>query len=420
LDWFEGTGCLVDAMKVFLRRPSRDIPDRNRPSVVPAGLMISDSNTPLSPAAPAVRPHLLGLTREQLAAWAVERGFARLHALTLWHEIHQKGRTTFTPRDRMPPRFLQRVDEELAQDRPTVAKETHSSDGFTRKYLLALADGRLVETVLMRYHGRTTACVSSQVGCAMGCTFCATGQMGYVRHLTAAEIVAQALHVDAVLRETAPSTEGPPTPAPALAKPEHPSAYHRHERLRNIVFMGMGEPLHNYDAVMQAVDILREPSGLAMAGERLTVSTVGVVPGIRRLALEGRPVSLAVSLHGATQEERATLVPAARRWPLDELMDACREYTAITGRRIFFEWTLIDGRNDRVEDARAVAALLRGIPAQVNLIPLNPTGGYDGRPGGVEGARRFQDTLKAAGIPSTVRQRRGIDIAAGCGQLAVG
>jgi 23S rRNA (adenine2503-C2)-methyltransferase len=380
--------------------------------------MTSDSDAIPTPAPPAVRPHLLGLTREQLTAWAVERGFARLHAQTLWHEIYQKGRTTFTPRDRMPPRFLQRVDEELAQDRPTVAKETHSSDGFTRKYLLALADGRLVETVLMRYHGRTTACVSSQVGCAMGCTFCATGQMGYLRHLTAAEIVAQALHVDAVLRETAPSAEG--ESVPALAKPGHSSAYHRHERLRNIVFMGMGEPLHNYDAVMQAVDILREPSGLSMAGERLTVSTVGVVPGIRRLARERRPVSLAVSLHGATQEERATLVPAARRWPLDELMDACREYTAMTGRRIFFEWTLIDGRNDRESDARAVAALLRGIPAQVNLIPLNPTGGYDGQPGSATGARRFQDTLKAAGIPSTVRQRRGIDIAAGCGQLAVG
>ena len=380
--------------------------------------MTSDSNAIPSPVVSAVRPHLLGLTREELAAWALERGFARLHALTLWHEVYQKGCTDFTPRDRMPPRFLRAVAEELAQERPTVAKETHSSDGFTRKYLLALADGRTVETVLMRYHGRTTACVSSQVGCAMGCTFCATGQMGYVRHLTAAEIVAQALHVDAVLRETAPSAEG--AVAPALAKPGHSSVYHRHERLRNIVFMGMGEPLHNYDAVMQAVDILREPSGLSMAGERLTVSTVGVVPGIRRLARERRPVSLAVSLHGATQEDRAALVPAARRWPLDELMDVCREYTATTGRRIFFEWTLIDGRNDREEDAQAVAALLRGIPAQVNLIPLNPTRGYDGQPGGAEPARRFQDILKAAGIPSTVRQRRGIDIAAGCGQLAVG
>jgi 23S rRNA (adenine2503-C2)-methyltransferase len=181
----------------------------------------------------------------------------------------------------------------------------------------------------------------------------------------------------------------------------------------------MGEPLHNYDAVMHAIDILRDSSGLAIAAERITLSTVGVVPGILRLAQEQRPLHLAVSLHAATQAERATLVPVAKKWPLDELMAACRTYSETTGRKIFYEWTLIEGKNDTPDHARAVGALLRGLPAQVNLIPLNPTSGYGGTPTALEAAKRFQGVLAHEfKLPSTVRQRRGIDIAAGCGQLA--
>jgi len=297
----------------------------------------------------------------------------------------------------LPPRVRSRLAVGTRVGALPVARETDSSDGYTRKYLLSLPDGERIETVLMRFTGRATACVSSQVGCAMGCVFCATGQMGYRRQLSEAEIVSQVVHIARVLR-----------------------SFRERGRLRNVVFMGMGEPLHNYDAVMRAADILRDPSGLSLGAGRITLSTVGVVPGIRRMADEARPIHLAVSLHAATQEERAALVPAARKWPLDELIDACRHYCASVGRRIFFEWALIEGRNDTADHAHAVGRLIRGMPAQVNLIPLNPTPGYGGAPSHAEAARRFQRVLSEHyGIPSTVRQRRGIDIAAGCGQLAV-
>jgi 23S rRNA (adenine2503-C2)-methyltransferase len=222
--------------------------------------------------------------------------------------------------------------------------------------------------------------------------------MGFERHLSAAEIVAQAMHVDAVARSCSKDEPG--------------------ARLRNIVLMGMGEPLHNYDAVLQAVDILRDSGGLAIGAKQITLSTVGVVPGIVRLAEEGRTVSLAVSLHAATQAERDALVPVARAWPLADLIAACRDYAARLGRHIFFEWTLIDGLNDSPQQAQALARLLADVPAHVNLIPLNPTAEYAGRASRSAAASEFQTILRQHGIPSTVRQRRGIDLAAGCGQLS--
>ena len=359
----------------------------------------------------APRLNLYDLTREQLQVQVSRWGFAPVHAARLWNHLYLGLADSFAPEalPGLPEKVRVRLLAEASLGILPTALETDSIDGFTRKYLLTLGDGERIETVLMRFTGRVTACISSQVGGAMGCVFCATGQMGYTRHLSPGEIVAQAVHVARALRA------GPSRGAGEAASGGESSPH----RLRNVVLMGMGEPLHNYEAVMHAVDILRDPNGLALAGERITVSTVGVVPGILRLAREQRPVHLAVSLHAATQPERAALVPAARKWPLDELMAACRTYSETTGRRIFYEWTLIDGRNDGVEHARAVGALLRGLPAQVNLIPLNPTSGYDGAPTRSEAAKAFQRVLADEfGLPSTVRQRRGIDIAAGCGQLA--
>lgn len=341
--------------------------------------------------------NLYDLTREQWRLQLVRWELNPVHVARLWNYLYIELAASLDAMPELPPKLRARLAAETQLGVLPTALETASSDGFTHKYLLALHDAEKIETVLMRFTGRVTACVSSQVGCAMGCVFCATGQMGYTRHLSPGEIVAQAVHV-----------------ARALRTARDP------QRLRNIVLMGMGEPLHNYDAVMTAIDILRDETGLALGAERITLSTVGVVPGILRLATEKRPLHLAVSLHAATQAERAALVPAAKKWPLDELMAACRTYSETTGRRIFYEWTLIEGKNDSEAHARAVGELLRGLSAQVNLIPLNPTSGYAGAPTRSEAAKRFQKILaEEFQLPSTVRQRRGIDIAAGCGQLAV-
>lgn len=351
--------------------------------------------------------NIYDLTRVQLVAAFERWELNPVHVRLLWNYLYLELAESFAAMTELPVRVRARLEAELHFGTLGTALETDSRDGFTRKYLLELADQERIETVLMRFNGRVTACVSSQVGCAMGCVFCATGQMGYTRHLTPGEIVAQAVHVARALRS--PELAEQCRHAPGVAP-----------RLRNIVLMGMGEPLHNYEAVMHAIDILRDPNGLALAGERITLSTVGVVPGILRLAEEKRPLHLAVSLHAADQAERAALVPAAKKWTLDQLMAACRTYSEKTGRRIFYEWTLIEGANDTPEHARAVGRLLRGTLAQVNLIPLNPTAGYQGAPTRSEAAKAFQRILADEfGLPSTVRQRRGIDIAAGCGQLAI-
>lgn len=330
------------------------------------------------------------LTFRELADLLVVSGVSAVHARPLWRMLY---RESAEPCRELPPplrRWMEANEPAFPQAREEVS-EVASTDGLTQKFLLRMEDGQAVETVVMGFRGRFTACVSTQAGCAMGCIFCATGQMGFVRHLRPGEIVAQVLHAQRALR--------------ARGEPG----------LRNLVLMGMGEPLHNYDAVMTALEIISDRGGLNLGPSRITISTVGVVPGILRLAEEKRPYSLAVSLHGATEAERGALVPVSRRWPLAELIDACRTYATTTGRRIFFEWTLIAGANDSPVQAQRLADLIAGIDAHVNLIPLNPTAGFSGETSGA--AAEFQAVLRRAGIPSTVRQRRGIDVAAGCGQL---
>jgi 23S rRNA (adenine2503-C2)-methyltransferase len=328
-------------------------------------------------------------------------GVSAHHAKALWRALYHDGELDLTSRAGfLPPlrRWLASAvgeDKAFCLDVPEVADESHSSDGLTRKFLLRLGDGHLIETVLMGYDGRHTACVSTQVGCAMGCVFCATGQMGFVRHLRPGEIIAQVLHVRRVLRATQPD-----------------------KHLRNLVLMGMGEPLHNYAAVMQALDTISSVRGINIGPSKISISTVGVIPGILRMAAEARPYRLAVSLHGATEAERAALVPLSSKWNLTDLIAACRNYGALTGRRIFFEWTLIAGHNDSLETAARLAELLGGIDAHINLIPLNPTSGFAGAPSAAGHA--FQRVLRAAGFPCTFRQRRGTDVAAGCGQLRGG
>jgi 23S rRNA (adenine2503-C2)-methyltransferase len=336
--------------------------------------------------------NLYDLSQDEMVGLLAEWGYSAFYADRLWQYLYREQAASLEAMPDLRPDLRQRLAAHTHIGTPTTQLAIDSSDGYTRKYLLQLADGQTIETVLMRFKGRATACVSTQAGCAMGCVFCATGQMGFERHLTPGEIVAQVLHVGRVLQ-----AQG--------------------ESLRNIVLMGMGEPLHNYEGTMTAVDILTHHKGLAIAPKHITLSTVGVVPGIRRLADENRPIKLAVSLHAATDAERQVLVPPAKRWPLAELMEACRYYIEKRGQRIFFEWTLIEGENDTPEQAHAVGRLLAGMAAHVNLIPLNPTVGYEGVPSGGTAVKQFQAILRQYNLPSTVRQRRGIDINAGCGQL---
>jgi len=339
------------------------------------------------------------LTFRELESALVADGVHPSHTRTLWRAVHRRGATDFSDcPDFLPPlaRWVSGqagAGRRFSIDQPSIEGETASGDGLTRKFLLRLEDGQRIETVLMDYTGRSTACVSTQAGCAMGCVFCATGQMGFLRHLRAGEIVAQVLHVQRVLKSAG---------LPGVT---------------NLVLMGMGEPLHNYDAVMTALEILTDSRGVGIAPRRATISTVGVIPGILRLADENRPFNLAVSLHSADAAERATLVPAGRRWPLGDLIEACRKYGSKTGRRIFFEWTLIAGVNDTPAHATQLAGLLTGMHAHVNLIPLNQTSGFAGQESGASVGLAFQAVLRERGLPSTVRQRRGIDVAAGCGQL---
>jgi len=292
----------------------------------------------------------------------------------------------------LPKKLRQRLGEETVINPLSPVVSINSIDGQTQKTLFALPDGREIEAVLMRYDKRRTLCISTQAGCAMACPFCATGQIGFMRNLSAGEIVAQVLHYARLLQQTG-------------------------ENVTNIVLMGMGEPLANYAETWRAIRRLNEPAGFNLGARRMTLSTVGLVPAIRRMSREPEQVGLAVSLHAPTDELRDTIVPLNRRYPLSMLMKAVRDYVATTGRRVTFEYALMDELNDSDNHADQLVGLIQGLLSHVNLIPLNPTPNspWSGSPD--ERVYAFRDRLEVVGIPTTIRLRRGVDIAAGCGQL---
>jgi 23S rRNA (adenine2503-C2)-methyltransferase len=274
-----------------------------------------------------------------------------------------------------------------------------SLDKQTDKVLFVLPDGLKIETVLMRYEKRNTLCISTQSGCAMGCSFCATGQMGFKRNLSPGEIVEQIVYFFKLITQ-------------------------EESRITNVVFMGMGEPFHNFDAVMKAIGIVNHPLGMRFGERRFTISTVGIIPGIQRFTEESSQVNLAISLHAADDELRSSMLPVNLRFPLDSLIGACLEYINKTHRRVSFEWALIEGVNDSIEQAEKLTKLLAPFVSQgiaschVNVIQLNPTPLYKGRPASADQAKSFCNVLQRAGLSCTIRLRRGIGIAAGCGQLA--
>jgi 23S rRNA (adenine2503-C2)-methyltransferase len=344
------------------------------------------------------RPGLSAVSADELAGWFAARGEpayrARQVLTAVWGTAAASARDLST----LPRALAAALDDAFRWS--TVADETivASDAGQTEKALHRLWDGATVESVLMHYpasagrRARHTLCISSQAGCAVGCPFCATGELGFTRDLETAEILDQ---VRSAMRRLEPG-----------------------DRITNVVFMGMGEPLLNLDRVLEAVAALNDPARLGLGARHITVSTSGVVPGIRRLTALGPQFTLAISLHAARDALRDVLVPLNRRWPVAEVVAAARDHAAATGRRVSYEVTMIGGVNDTDADAAAMAELLRGDLAHVNLIPMNPVAHTPWRASTMPVIERFPARLKAAGIPVTIRRNRGVEIGAACGQLA--
>jgi 23S rRNA (adenine2503-C2)-methyltransferase len=353
----------------------------------------------------APRPGLGGLAEGELEEWLAAEGQPAYRARQIREAIWRAHATTADDMRTLPAQVRSRLKEAFRID--TIAEdEVKASDsGMTEKTLHLLADGALIESVLMRYptrgfddrgrptRERHTLCISSQAGCAVGCPFCATGELGFTRDLETAEIVDQVRHA---ARRLAVSRR----------------------RLTNIVFMGMGEPLLNLDRVLAAVAILSDPRQLGLGARHVVVSTAGVVPGIRRLSAIGPQLTLAISLHSARDPLRDVLVPLNRRWPVAEVVAAARGYARVTGRRVSYEYVMISGVNDTIGDADALARLLRGDLAHVNLIPMNPVAHTPWGPSGAERVAQFAARVRRGGVGVTVRANRGQDAGAGCGQLA--
>lgn len=338
-------------------------------------------------------PVVYDLDLEALKSLLVAWGEPVYRAQQIWQGLYQHLWTSADEFTNLPKSLREKMAEELRWKvlAPDIVQQ--SSDGETVKTLFRLPDGKEIEAVLMRYEERLTLCISSQSGCAMGCVFCATGQMGFKRHLTSGEIVAQVIYYARQLKEQG-------------------------EQVTNVVLMGMGEPFHNYQNTLAAIDRLNDPKGFNLGARRFTISTVGLVPMIRKFADEKRQINLAISLHAANDEKRSAMLPVNRRYPIEEVISACRYYVDKTSRRITFEWALIRDENDTPEAARELVKLIKGLMCHVNVIPLNPTQNYPGQATTRERALAFCDILNKANIPCTIRTRRGIDIQAGCGQLA--
>jgi 23S rRNA (adenine2503-C2)-methyltransferase len=342
-----------------------------------------------------LRTALIGLTTEELGTVARASGQQPYRGTQIAEWLYRRGTHTIEAMTNLPENLKSSLGATYRVGRSHCVAERRSKDG-TVKLLLQCQDGARVESVGLPYADRSSCCVSTQVGCTVGCVFCATGLSGFTRNLTAGEIVDQVLSVQEALYQ--PASE----PGPM-------------RRIDHVVFMGMGEPLLNYDATLKAVRLLNSEVGIAM--RQLTVSTVGYVPAIYRLARESLQLTLAVSLHAATDELRRRLIPGMARWSVSELVDACRAYVSQTGRRITFEYCLLDGINDAVADAEALASALRGVNCHVNLIVHNPVPGLGFHAPPRRQLLAFRARLEDAGIVVTQRLERGADIDAACGQL---
>ncbi|HWQ11294.1 MAG TPA: radical SAM protein [Roseiflexaceae bacterium] len=395
-------------------------------------------------------PNLYDLSLSELEALLASWGQPAYRARQLYRQLYVKLAGSPAAMTDLPLALRERLAAETRLEPFAPSQLQQADGGLTQKALFHLDGGAVAESVLMIYPDRATVCVSTQAGCAMDCSFCATGRMGLLRNLTPGEIVGQALWAARTLNVLRAEGRGPsdtagepaaPQPSSdererwwspsdlteAGTEPQHAARSTQHWRLTNIVFMGMGEPFANYDRWWRAVERLHDPQGFGMGARGMTVSTVGLVPGIRRLADAPLPVNLAISLHAPDDELRGELMPVNRRYPIAELLAATREYLAKTNRRVSFEYVLLQGRNDSPEQAAALARLLRGADGQdglplhlvhVNLIPWNPV---PGMPLGRSERRRvlaFQEVLQQHGVACTVRVERGVAIAAACGQLA--
>ncbi|MEX0835761.1 MAG: 23S rRNA (adenine(2503)-C(2))-methyltransferase RlmN, partial [Nitriliruptor sp.] len=348
----------------------------------------------------AIDPY--ALDRDGLAAVLAELGAPayRARQVHAWlvRGVDDPEAMTDLPRD-----LRDQLGERFAPARPELVAHTVADDGHTHKLLLRYPDGEAIETVLMLYPGRATVCISTQAGCAMGCPFCATGQLGFRRQLTAGEVVRQVVVCDAALRSGTIDADSLPEDAP--------------DHVTNVVFMGMGEPLANLPATLATVGWLHDPEGFRLSARGITVSTVGLVPGIDKLADVGLPVTLAVSLHAATDELRDELVPVNRSHPLAELEDAVRRYRDRTNRRVTIEWCLIGDVNDDAHQADRLAVIARRLRAHVNVIPMNPTPGVRWKEPSKRATHAFVARVRDRGANITLRDTRGRDADAACGQL---